>query len=186
MREDTWKARWRLILSMAASSLSLVAIDQGTKIIAASRLAGRGAVRLAGGFVVLVYAQNKGAFLSLGSGLPPFFRGCLLIVLPAIVLVFLAWALVTQGLGASGKTSPSVGRAAAVLVLAGGAGNLIDRIAYGEVRDFLNFRLGPFRSGIMNVADIYILSALVVVVVALALPKGMKKAKDDGRPPDGR
>lgn len=171
---------------MACSCLALVALDQWTKSFAATRLAGRGVVRLAGDFIVLVFAKNKGAFLSLGSGLSPSLRGFLLVVLPAVVLVFLGWTLVTQGFGGSGKASASIGgrawRVAAVLMLSGGAGNLFDRIAYGEVRDFLNFRIGCLRTGIMNLADLYILAALVVVLVALARLKG-KKRNGDGLEP---
>jgi signal peptidase II len=173
-------------LAMIASSLVLLALDQWTKALAEAHLAGRGIVRLAGDFIVLVYAQNKGAFLSLGSGLPPFLRGFLLVALPALVLVFLGWALVEQGLGGSRKASAPMGgwtgRAAAVLVFSGGAGNLIDRIAYGQVRDFLNFRLGPFRTGIMNMADLYILAALVVVAVALSRPRRRARADDKLEP----
>jgi signal peptidase II len=148
-------------------------------------------VRLAGDFIVLVFAKNKGAFLSLGSGLSPALRGFLLVALPAAVLFCLGWALMVQGRGGSGKASAPLGgragRAAAVLVLSGGAGNLFDRIAYGEVRDFLNFRIGCLRTGVMNLADLYILAALVVVLVALALSKaGMKGSKDDERPPESR
>jgi signal peptidase II len=174
---------------MASSCLALVALDQWTKSLAETRLAGRGIVRLAGDFVVLVFARNKGAFLSLGSGLSPTLRGFLLVALPAAVLSCLGWALVAQGRRGSGKASapPMGGRAgmvAAVLVLSGGAGNLFDRIAYGEVRDFLNFRIGWLRTGIMNLADLYILAALVVVVVALARSRaGTKGTKNDERPP---
>lgn len=167
----------RLGLAMAAAALLLIALDQWTKSLAAARLAGQGIVKLLDDFVVLVYARNKGAFLSLGSGLPPFLRGFFLVALPIIVLGFLGWALVAQGLkpadsaGGSGRAalSPRTGRVAAVLVIAGGAGNLVDRIAFGEVRDFLLFRLGGLATGIMNLADLYILAALITVVVAFAL-----------------
>jgi Lipoprotein signal peptidase len=168
---------------MAALTLVCVACDQATKAIAAAYLAGRGATRLLGGLVVLVFAENKGAFLSLGSGLPPFLRTVLLVALPLVALVFLGWALVSRGLSGaaadgaegSGEARPLSGRAgriAAVLVLSGGAGNLIDRLAYGEVRDFLLFRLGNLSTGIMNLADLYILAALVLVIVAIVRSRG--------------
>jgi signal peptidase II len=172
--------------AMTFSCLALVALDQWTKSLAATRLAGRGVVRLAGDFIVLVFAKNKGAFLSLGSGLSPALRGFLLVILPAVVLAFLGWTLVAQGFGGSDKASAPIGgrvwRIAAVLVLSGGAGNLFDRIAYGEVRDFLSFRISSLRTGIMNLADLYILAALVVVLVALARLKGKKRNGDELEP----
>ena len=53
---------------------------------------------------------------------------------------------------------------ALVLVLAGGIGNVIDRVLHnGLVTDFLNLGIGPVRTGIFNVAD------MVLVIGGLAL-----------------
>jgi signal peptidase II len=159
-------------LAMFVSTAALIAADQWTKALAETRLAGRGVVHLLGDVVVLIYTKNPGAFLSLGSGLPPALRTFFLVALPIGALVFLCWAFLTRGLSDSawGRT----GGVVAVLVFAGGSGNLIDRIAFGEVRDFLNFRFSPLPpTGIMNFADLYILAALVVIVVA-ALAKERK------------
>lgn len=42
-------------------------------------------------------------------------------------------------------------------LLAGGLGNLIDRLAHdGLVIDFINLGVGPLRTGIFNVADVAI------------------------------
>jgi signal peptidase II len=55
---------------------------------------------------------------------------------------------------------------ALVLVLAGGIGNVIDRVLHhGLVTDFLNLGIGPVRIGIFNVADMF----LTVGVLALLL-----------------
>jgi signal peptidase II len=40
------------------------------------------------------------------------------------------------------------------LFVAGGAANLLDRIQYGRVVDFMNLGIGPVRTGIFNVADV--------------------------------
>ena len=47
---------------------------------------------------------------------------------------------------------------AAGLIVGGGVGNLIDRIARGPVTDFLLLRLGPLHTGIFNLADACILA----------------------------
>jgi signal peptidase II len=50
-------------------------------------------------------------------------------------------------------------------VVAGGAGNLVDRIWFqGGVVDFLNVGFGNLRTGIFNVADMYITCAVVFVL----------------------
>lgn len=57
------------------------------------------------------------------------------------------------------------------LLLAGGLGNLIDRLMYGGyVVDFINIGIGPLRTGVFNVADV------VVVVGALMLFTDMLRA----------
>lgn len=167
-------SRLILGLAMALSAAALVAIDQWTKALAVAHLEGEGRLSLVGDFAVLIFARNRGAFLSLGSGLPPLLSKVFLIVLPVAALGFLAWAFLSRGLGgekaARGAGGP--GRAGALeytvvaLIVAGGVGNLIDRLLYGEVRDFLNFGIGRLRTGIMNLADLYILAALIVMVVA--------------------
>jgi signal peptidase II len=58
---------------------------------------------------------------------------------------------------------------AIALYFSGGVSNLADRWAYGGyVVDFINLGLGPLRSGIFNVADIFIMAgALILVANAL-------------------
>jgi signal peptidase II len=185
-------ARRRLLLGavLLLAASALVALDQWTKVLAASRLAGRGTVHLLGDFAVLVYINNRGAFLSLGSGLPELMRNVFLIALPLAAIPFLAWALLKKGIGGTlGEGgAKEVGWAeysAAVLVVAGGVGNLIDRIFRGEVRDFLNFGIGRLRTGIMNLADLYILFALIVIAAALA-SRSLRARRRGGEGAEGR
>lgn len=158
---------------MALATLLLVFLDQWTKYLASVHLAGRGPISLLGGTVILVYVRNRGAFLSLGSSLPPLARYLVLVALPAAVIAFLAWVMLFGRTRLrDGKTGgPFLGQheshVAAVLVIAGGLGNLMDRILFGQVRDFLNFGLGNLRTGIMNAADLYIMAALLVLAIAL-------------------
>jgi Lipoprotein signal peptidase len=173
---------------LCLSFASLLALDQWTKSLAASSLAGKGVVQLLGDFAVLYYTENSGAFLSLGHALSPALRSLLLVALPLLILAFLVWSLISQGFGRS-KQAPNTsilsqaggtaGLASAVLVLAGGVGNLIDRIGYGEVRDFLHFNFGLFRTGIMNLADLYILAALIVILCSF-LRKKESRPKAEG------
>ena len=57
---------------------------------------------------------------------------------------------------------PLVGLA---LVFAGGASNLLDRVAHGTVIDFMNVGVGPLRTGIFNVADVAIMMGVVLLVL---------------------
>jgi signal peptidase II len=65
---------------------------------------------------------------------------------------------------------------AASLVIGGGIGNLIDRVAFnGGVTDFMNMGIGSLRTGIFNVADVWIMAG----VVLLALTPDMWRAPDE-------
>jgi len=173
-----------LALAMAASCAVLVAADQWTKILAASRLAGKGAVRVLGDFIVLVFTQNRGAFLSLGSGLPPILRTIVLVVLPLAALALFGWVLLRRGIGevaGRGAAKPGAAEFAVVALIAGGGlGNLVDRLLYGQVRDFINFGIGGLRTGIMNLADLYILAALIVMVAAFAKRSSGSRSSSSG------
>ena len=51
------------------------------------------------------------------------------------------------------------------LVLSGGLGNLVDRIINdGRMIDVMNIGIGSLRTGIFNVADVYITVGVVVLV----------------------
>ncbi len=150
--------------AMVAGVAALVALDQWTKTLAATHLAGKGTVSLLGDFAVLVFVRNQGAFLSLGSDLPPVARTLLLLVLPLGALAVFAWIFLAGDPRRAGARRGAVEYASVTLIAAGGVGNLIDRLAFGDVRDFLNFGIGSLRTGIMNLADLYILAALIVIV----------------------
>ncbi len=54
---------------------------------------------------------------------------------------------------------------AVALILAGGMGNLIDRVLQdGVVVDFINVGIGPVRTGIFNVADVAITSGVIILL----------------------
>lgn len=147
---------------ISAVVVSCVGCDQITKSIAKSVLPGAGPSSYLGDTVRLQLVHNRGAFLSLGTSLPEAWRqGLFLVGVGGMLLGILAYTLLSQPGG------PSVVLALALLV-GGGVGNLLDRIAYGGyVVDFINIGVGPVRTGIFNVADIAItVGALILAVSA--------------------
>jgi signal peptidase II len=166
----TGMARPLFIILFIALCALLIGFDQWTKVLAERFLAGRGTVRVIGDLAVLVFAQNTGAFLSLGAGLNEPLRIIGLIVLPCLLLVAAAvYFCVWQ------KTSVR-NLALATLLASGGFGNIIDRIFKKQVTDFLNFGIGGVRTGVMNVADLYILALVVFLVVLMFSENGKEKA----------
>jgi signal peptidase II len=106
-----------------------------------------------------MYAENPGAFLGLGASAGPVVR--------RVVLVFVAGAILA-GIATHVWRSNRLPCAQAVgfaLILGGGIANLGERAAHGFVRDFVQLRLGPVRTGIFNAADLAITTGVVVLVL---------------------
>jgi signal peptidase II len=144
-----------------------VALDQITKVVARDVLVpGEASVYLGGVFRVQL-VQNHGAFLSLGATLPETARQALLMVGVGLFVAALLWYIFFS------KSATAESRLASSWVAAGGIGNLVDRVLFqGGVTDFLNLGIGGLRTGIFNVADMYITFAVVYLVVG-----GSKKPK---------
>lgn len=138
-------------LLIAPVLFSCIGCDQVTKNIARHGLANSGPVTFLHDIFRLQYAENPGAFLSLGAGSSENIRFW---IFTLIVGVFLAGLLVYL------LVSPSNSKVQLIslsLVLGGGVGNLIDRIFNeGRVIDFMNIGIGSLRTGVFNVADIAI------------------------------
>ena len=162
--------RWILPLLLLSTT---VGCDRLTKQLAITHLAGTPPHSYLGNTVRLQYAENSGAFLSLGSELPDTLRTLILTVGVAFLLVLVAiLAIHRQWAG-----FPLFG---AALMWGGGASNLIDRAMRGHVVDFLNIGVGSLRTGIFNVADVAVLLGAVLIVVGDLRPDGKRGTADSG------
>ena len=143
----------------AGSILGLFAVDRLTKYWALHWLKYNSSIP-ALPFFHLTYVENTGAAFGIG-----FHRNKLFIAISAALLAVLFY-LQRQW----SRRSPWL-EAGVLLVIGGALGNLYDRIAYGYVVDFLDFRVWP----VFNFAD------SCVTVGAFCLAWGMraeeKKAK---------
>jgi len=138
----------------------LLAADLGSKRIAEISLKGRGVVRVLGDLLVFVYSENHGAFLSLGSGIDGILWNLLFLAGPAIVVAVLCFVLMKRAVLDSRGLSY-------LFIVAGGLGNLADRFfREGFVRDFINAGIGNLRTGILNVADLYITAGVIIMALA--------------------
>jgi len=138
--------------------LSTIGCDRVTKHLATTRLAGSAPHSYLSGTVRLEYAENTGAFLSLGENLPDWARIGLLTVGAALGLV----AVAVAAFKFRRTALPFIG---AMLFLAGGVSNLIDRIARGSVVDFVTVGVGSLRTGIFNVADVALMAGIALMVL---------------------
>ncbi len=121
----------------------LIIADQWTKGLS-ERLIGSGdPLTVIPGFFEISYLKNTGAawsmFANQSWGL------VLLSVLSSVVLFALLWWL--------RKASDPRVKTVLILLAAGSAGNLIDRLRIGAVTDFLSFTFGTYAFPTFNVAD---------------------------------
>ena len=154
----------RHLLLAAAIIVVLVALDQATKWVAIRYLREVGVPwRYWGDLFRIQYAENTGAFLSLGATLSPTLRAWVMMGLNSVILAGVgAWLLF-------GRPRPLVVPVSLAITLSGGLGNMIDRIfRTGHVVDFMNvgvnFGESSLRSGIFNVADLAIVAGLLLLV----------------------
>jgi signal peptidase II len=156
-------SRLKRLLLLLIIALILISFDQATKSLAQRSLAGEPAREYLGGLVRLEYAENVGSFLSLGASLPAEARFWIFTVFSALLVLGLA----LYALRASGQT-PLLVFVGISLVIAGGVGNLIDRLTHGgRVVDFMQLRAGPLRTGVFNVADVALMVGIGLVLLAL-------------------
>lgn len=150
-----WK-RGILILLLLATC---VGCDRVTKDLAQQHLAMQPPLSWLHNTVRLEYAENRGAFLSVGAGLSHEARTILFQGLPGLFLLGLFLFIWRS------REESAVWVTSWCLVLGGGIGNLWDRLFYdGRVIDFMNVGLGSLRTGIFNVADVCITTGVVLLL----------------------
>jgi signal peptidase II len=144
--------------------LGTVGCDQGTKALAVSALRDGPARTYLGGLIRLFYAENRGAFGSLGAHWPEPLKLVVFVGLPILVLGGVLVRTLRD------LTMPLRQVVALALIVAGGAGNLIDRVRHGYVVDFMYVGVGRVGTNVFNVADV-----ALMVGIGLLLLDGVRR-----------
>lgn len=136
--------------------ITLIGIDQLTKYYAVLYLKDTSGIDIINHVFRLQYLENKGAAFGMLEG----FQGPFIVI---TLIVMFGLAYVYTKIPASLKYLPM--RICAIFLMAGAIGNLIDRILYGYVVDFLYFSLIDFP--IFNVADMYVTVTTFVFMILM-------------------
>jgi signal peptidase II len=151
--------------------LSTAACDQLTKSVAKAELASSEPISMLNDTLRFEYAENPGAFLSIGEGFP---RPVLLLFssLLAVALIIILARLGMQRQGVKLETLTGLS-----LIAGGSMGNQIDRLLNaGAVVDFMSVGIGQIRTGIFNLADIAILTGAFILLVGASKNPGKTDA----------
>ena len=138
-----------------------IGCDQVSKSVARTHIDATERISVIGEYVILLKAENKGAFLGFLSSMEnPILKVILLIILPiAVLLLILRMIIINKDL----DKYMIIGLCC---IVGGGIGNLYDRILYQSVTDFMHIDLGGiFKTGIFNMADVSVMlgSALLII-----------------------
>lgn len=136
----------------------VVALDQVSKWLLTRFLQPLETVPVLSGFFNIVHVRNRGmAFGLLNRSDGVQWRMILLIGASLAATIVLVWWLTRL------KPSERLMAFALSLVLGGAVGNLVDRVAYGEVIDFLDFYIGSYHWPAFNVADAAITIGTILI-----------------------
>jgi signal peptidase II len=148
----------RRLALIVPTALLLLLFDQWSKGWAVAHLKGHPPTTTWAIFT-RTYAENMGAWGSMGAGWGATTRWVALGVLPALVLLGLFLYALTD------KEISAWEVAACGMVVAGGAGNLLDRFRLGYVQDFLYIGYGPIGTNIFNIADAVVMLGLGILLL---------------------
>lgn len=136
-----------------------IGCDQLSKSMVRKNIDAHETIELVGKNFILTKVENSGAMLGFGSELSPILKIIFLQVLPVLVLLILLFRILRR----SDMNKWLV--FAFACVIGGGIGNLIDRIAYGEVTDFVYIDLGGYvKTGIFNMADVSVTMGVLAIL----------------------
>ena len=144
--------------------LAIVLLDQFTKHWIRSTFVYGESRPVIDGFFNLTYVRNDGAAWNILSG-----HGIILILISVVVLVLL---LIYRRSFLQEQLSH---KALLGLMVGGIVGNLIDRIRFGWVTDFLDFQFGTYHYPSFNVADSAICIAVGLYIITNLLSQNEKK-----------
>lgn len=159
-------------------SLPMFLLDQLTKWLVLQGIGFGTEIPVIPGFFSLVHVTNTGAAFGMLQGKNTFF--IILAAVAMVVVVGLFW----QNRPSANRAGPGLTvmtKVALALLLAGIAGNLIDRLWRGQVIDFLHFYHGPYEFPSFNVAD-----SCISIAAALLILSSIISGKDKRVPGDGK
>jgi len=135
-------------------------VDQASKFVVYKYLPRGKSFAVREGCFYLTIVENKGTAFGLFSTHPRFF---FFLCLGAVIFLF--YYLFLKKKKEMGLQFPLA------LILAGAAGNLLDRLRLGFVIDFLDFRIWP----VFNFADVFICTGIGIAMIKLLRSTGVSE-----------
>ena len=162
------KKYWILLIVF----LVVIALDQSTKLMIQQTLPLHKTVEIIPGFFNLIHVRNTGgAFGIFGGEKGPV--GSVLFVVASLIAVGILVVLFLRV-----KEHEKTLAFSLALLLSGATGNLLDRLSYGEVIDFLDFHVSLYHWPAFNVADSAISIGIGLMALELLIKENKKPSKN--------
>lgn len=156
-------AKWRIVGGLVAA---IVVLDQLTKIIVQRTMELHQSIPIVDGLFNLTYVRNTGAAFGIFAGSAEIFRRPFLILVSILASAFIISLLRRLPPDEKGLIT------ALTFILGGAIGNLIDRVFYGEVIDFLDFYWRSYHWPAFNIADSFITVGVAIALYCLYRHEG--------------
>ena len=159
MNNTDSKANIRRIISLITYiviTAVLTQLDQITKYVAESNLYMKNDIDIIKNVLTLTYLRNNGSAFGMFSGKINAF-----LVLTVIIVAVITYIVIRMPV--TKRYLPMY--IVCTMLVSGAIGNLIDRVRFGYVRDFIYFKLINFP--VFNVADCYVTISVAIFIVLI-------------------
>lgn len=134
-------------------TIIILIIDRISKLLISNLMITGQSIKLINKVLYLTHVKNKGVAFSFLEG-----KIALIIIMTIIVICFIIKYIHNKKLSKLEKMSYG-------LILGGAIGNLIDRIFYGYVIDFIDVYIFKYDYPIFNIADISIVVGIIIILI---------------------
>ena len=139
---------------MTILTIIFLIIDIISKLVVSSLMNVYDSIVIIKNFFCITYVRNTGAAWSIFEG-----RVLGIIVVSLIIISFIVYYISKQ------KVKSKLEKIGYSLILGGSLGNLLDRVIYGYVIDFLDFNIFGYDYPIFNLADSFIFIGVILLII---------------------
>jgi signal peptidase II len=139
----------------------LIIIDQITKFYIDSKMSVHQSIEVISGLFNITYVRNPGSAFGFLAGASAEFRSIFYLIITMLAVGLILYYV------AKSDDDENLTPLSLSLILSGAVGNMIDRIRFGEVIDFLDVYIGSLHWPAFNVADSAISIGAVILIVEM-------------------
>ncbi len=139
---------------MIILTILVILVDFFSKYMVSKLMTVNETIDLIDNFLRITYVKNTGAAFSIFSN-----NTILVIIISVVIIGFLLFYIYKN------KGNNKLENVSYAFILGGAIGNLIDRLVYGYVIDFLDFEILSYDAPIFNLADTFIVIGVILFLI---------------------